>query len=130
MTETLRQAIETAFDDRQNLTAASASPALRQAVDDALGELDSGRLRIAEKTPAGWITHEWLKKAVLLSFRVNDNRLIDGGHAHYYDKVPLKFADCDEPQLKAAGVRVVPQAIVRRGAYIAPNVVLMPSYVN
>ncbi len=130
MTETLRRKLETAFDNRADITAATVTPDVRRAVEDALGELDSGRLRIAEKTADGWVTNEWLKKAVLLSFRVNDNRLIDAGHAHFYDKVPLKFADQDEAQLKAGGVRVVPPAIVRRGAYIAPNVVLMPSYVN
>ncbi|MET0291676.1 MAG: 2,3,4,5-tetrahydropyridine-2,6-dicarboxylate N-succinyltransferase [Steroidobacteraceae bacterium] len=130
MTETLRRTLETAFDNRADINASNATPEVRRAVEDAIGELDSGRLRIAEKTADGWVVNEWLKKAVLLSFRVNDNRLIDGGNAHYYDKVALKFADQDETQLKAGGVRVVPPATVRRGAYIAPNVVLMPSYVN
>jgi 2,3,4,5-tetrahydropyridine-2-carboxylate N-succinyltransferase len=103
---------------------------VRRAVEQAVSQLDSGELRIAERRGGDWHVNEWLKKAVLLYFRVNDNRLIDAGHTHYFDKVPLKFADQDEGQLKAGGVRVVPQAIVRHGAYVAPNVVLMPSYVN
>jgi 2,3,4,5-tetrahydropyridine-2-carboxylate N-succinyltransferase len=130
MTDTLRQSIESAFERRAEINPGNVDAALKRAIEDAIGALDSGRVRIAEKTDAGWTVNEWLKKAVLLYFRVNDNRLIEAGHTHYFDKVPLKFADQDEAQLRAGGVRVVPQAIVRRGAYVAPNVVLMPSYVN
>jgi 2,3,4,5-tetrahydropyridine-2-carboxylate N-succinyltransferase len=93
--------------------------------------LDSGRARVAEPRAAGgWVVHEWLKKAVLLSFRVRDNQLIDAGFTRFYDKVPLKYAASSEDELRAGGARIVPHALVRHGAYIAPNVVLMPSYVN
>ncbi|HEV7633074.1 MAG TPA: 2,3,4,5-tetrahydropyridine-2,6-dicarboxylate N-succinyltransferase [Steroidobacteraceae bacterium] len=130
MTETLTRAIEAAFDRRADITPANADAATRQAIEDCIGLLDSGKARVAEQTPAGWTVNEWLKKAVLLYFRVSENQVVDLGPVRYYDKVPLKFADQDAAQLRAGGVRVVPQATVRRGAYIAPNVVLMPSYVN
>ena len=130
MTDSLRRAVEAAWDRRADLSPGNADATTRGAIEDAIGALDSGRLRIAEKHGDDWAVHEWLKKAVLLYFRVNDNRLVDAGHTRYFDKVPLKFADQDEAQLRAAGVRVVPQAIVRRGAHVASNVVLMPSYVN
>jgi len=130
MTDTLRQTIEAAFERRAEITPATIERSLRQAVDDCVGLLDSGRARVAEKSSDNWVVNEWLKKAVLLYFRANDNQLMDGGAAHYYDKVPLKFADQSAAELKAGGVRVVPPAVARRGSYIAPNVVLMPSYVN
>jgi 2,3,4,5-tetrahydropyridine-2-carboxylate N-succinyltransferase len=130
MTETLTLAIEAAYDRRAELTPANADAATRRAIEDCIGLLDSGKARVAEQTPAGWTVNEWLKKAVLLYFRVSENQVVDLGPVRYYDKVPLKFADQDAAQLRAGGVRVVPQATVRRGAYIAPNVVLMPSYVN
>ncbi len=95
-----------------------------------IGGLDSGRLRVAEKAAGEWVTHQWIKKAVLLSFRLEDNRLIEGGEARYYDKVPSKFASSDAKTFAAGGYRVVPPAAARRGAFIARNVVLMPSYVN
>jgi 2,3,4,5-tetrahydropyridine-2-carboxylate N-succinyltransferase len=104
--------------------------ALRDAVDSAIDMLDRGEARVAERTSDGWHVHQWLKKAVLLSFRLKDNAVIDGGHSRFYDKVPLKYADYDQQRFAADGVRVVPDAIVRRGAYVAPDVVLMPSYVN
>ncbi len=109
------------FEDRANL---------RAAVDAAIGLLDSGAVRVAEKQATGWQVNQWLKKAVLLSFALSDNKVIDGGHSRFYDKVGLKYADYTSEQFKADGVRVVPDAIVRRGAYIAPDVVLMPSYTN
>jgi 2,3,4,5-tetrahydropyridine-2-carboxylate N-succinyltransferase len=101
-------------------------------VDQVLDGLDAGILRVAEKTAAGWITHEWLKKAVLLSFRLNDNAIMGEPSAPgaYWDKVPGKFTGWDAGRFKAAGFRAVPGAVARRGAYIAPNVVLMPSFVN
>jgi 2,3,4,5-tetrahydropyridine-2-carboxylate N-succinyltransferase len=107
---------------------------VREAVDAAIAELDAGRLRVAEKTGGGWVTHQWLKKAVLLSFRLADN-VVTGTAApdapfRFYDKVPTKFSQFDDAAFAQAGVRVVPPAVVRRGAYVAPNVVLMPSYVN
>jgi 2,3,4,5-tetrahydropyridine-2-carboxylate N-succinyltransferase len=92
--------------------------------------LDAGRARVAERVEGHWRVNDWLKKAVLLSFRTTDNRLLDGGYTRYYDKVEPKFAKWDEARLRASGVRVVPDAVVRRGSYVAPNVVLMPSFVN
>jgi 2,3,4,5-tetrahydropyridine-2,6-dicarboxylate N-succinyltransferase len=131
MTDTLQQTIEAAFERRADINPGNIDAATKAAVEDVIGQLDTGKLRIAQReSGGGWTVNEWLKKAVLLYFRTNENRLIDAGHTHYFDKVPLKFADQDEAQLRAGGVRVVPQAVVRRGAYIAPNVVLMPSYVN
>jgi 2,3,4,5-tetrahydropyridine-2-carboxylate N-succinyltransferase len=103
---------------------------LADAVESAIAMLDSGEARVAENTGSGWHVHQWLKKAVLLSFRLKDNALIEGGHSRFYDKVPLKYAHYDAAKFAADGVRVVPDAIVRRGAYVAPDVVLMPSYVN
>ena len=109
------------FDDPEQLQAA---------VNTAIELLDSGEARVAEKRGADWHVNQWLKKAVLLSFALNDNRVIDGGHSRFYDKVPMKYADYSADQFAADGVRVVPDAIVRRGAYVAPDVVLMPSYTN
>lgn len=103
---------------------------LRAAVNASIDLLDSGELRVAEKRGDEWHVNQWLKKAVLLSFALNDNRIIDGGHSRFYDKVPMKYADYSAEQFAADGVRVVPDAIVRRGAHIAPDVVLMPSYTN
>jgi 2,3,4,5-tetrahydropyridine-2-carboxylate N-succinyltransferase len=130
MTDSLRQIIEAAFEKRAELNPSTIDRPLRQALDDAIGMLDTGQARVAEKHGESWQVNEWLKKAVLLSFRANDNQAIESGALRYYDKVPLKFADQSAPQLRAGGVRVVPPAVARRGAYIAPNVVLMPSYVN
>ncbi|HTW74243.1 MAG TPA: 2,3,4,5-tetrahydropyridine-2,6-dicarboxylate N-succinyltransferase [Steroidobacteraceae bacterium] len=129
-TAALQGLIEAAFERRQTLTSGNVDPATRAAVDAAITALDGGRLRVAEKLEGHWQVHAWLKKAVLLYFRINDNRLIDAGYARFYDKVPLKFADTDAAQFAAGGVRVVPHALVRRGAYVAPNAVLMPCYVN
>jgi len=107
-----------------------ATPALREAVGEALARLDSGDARVAEPSDDGWTVNEWLKMAVLLSFRLRDNRVVEGGASNFYDKVPLKFADWGEDDFRAAGVRVVPDARVRYGAHVAKDVVLMPSYVN
>ena len=103
---------------------------LAAAVDTAIEMLDSGAARVAEMIGGAWHVHQWLKKAVLLSFRLTDNRVVDAGYSRFYDKVPLKYADYTAERFAADGVRVVPDAIVRRGAYVAPDVVLMPSYVN
>ncbi len=104
----------------------------KRLVDQVLSALDAGALRVAEKTVDGWITHQWLKKAALLSFRLNENEVMGGGFAPgpYWDKVPNKFGHWGEAEFKAAGFRAVPGCVVRRGAYVAPNVVLMPSFVN
>ncbi len=125
-----RQTIERAWEERAGLNAANAPAALRDAVERVIAGLDAGRLRVAEKSNGAWITHQWLKKAVLLSFRLEDNRLLPGASTNYYDKVAGKFANYDAAAFAAGGYRVVPPAMARRGAFIARNVVLMPSYVN
>jgi 2,3,4,5-tetrahydropyridine-2-carboxylate N-succinyltransferase len=126
----LRTVIEAAWENRATLTPASAKAEIREAVDETIAQLDSGALRVAEKAANGWVTHEWVKKAVLLSFRLQDNEVLADGYSRYYDKVPSKFADYGPGDFQSAGFRVVPPAAVRRGAYIAKNVVLMPSFVN
>jgi 2,3,4,5-tetrahydropyridine-2-carboxylate N-succinyltransferase len=126
----LQSIIEHAFEARAGLSPRSADARLREAVDAVLGHLDCGKLRVADKDSGAWRVHEWLKKAVLLSFRINDNVPMHAGSLNFYDKVPLKFSGWSAAQFAAAGVRVVPPATVRRGAYVAPNAVLMPSYVN
>jgi 2,3,4,5-tetrahydropyridine-2-carboxylate N-succinyltransferase len=125
--------IEQAWLERASLTPSCAPAPVREAVDTALAELDSGRLRVAEKIDGAWVVHQWLKKAVLLSFRLRDNVVMGGGEhdpLRFYDKVDCKFSRFDADQFRASGVRVVPPAVARRGAYIARNVVLMPSFVN
>jgi 2,3,4,5-tetrahydropyridine-2-carboxylate N-succinyltransferase len=126
----LQSVIETAFENRAAITPANTDPRLRDAVNEVLAGLDAGKLRVAEKIGAEWITHQWIKKAVLLSFRIEDNTVVRDGYTNYYDKVPAKFAAYGAQDFKAGGFRVVPPAAVRRGAFIARNVVLMPSYVN
>jgi 2,3,4,5-tetrahydropyridine-2-carboxylate N-succinyltransferase len=124
----LEQTIEQAFDNRAQGFDDRAQVA--KAVQEAIGLLDSGKARVAEKKDGDWQVNQWLKKAVLLSFGLADNKVIESGHSRFYDKVPMKYADYTEEQFRADGVRVVPDAIVRQGAYVAPDVVLMPSYVN
>jgi 2,3,4,5-tetrahydropyridine-2-carboxylate N-succinyltransferase len=126
----LQATIEAAFEARANITAQTASADIRTAVETALGLLDSGELRVAEKLAGTWRVNEWLKKAVLLSFRIADNAAVRAGALNFYDKVPLKYDGWEAARFAAAGVRVVPPATVRRGAFVASNVVLMPSYVN
>jgi 2,3,4,5-tetrahydropyridine-2,6-dicarboxylate N-succinyltransferase len=126
----LRAVIDAAFERRAELNAHNLPAELDAALEECLELLDSGAARVAEPHRQGWVVNQWLKKAVLLSFRVRDNRVFDGGFTRFYDKVPLKYAAATEAQLRSAGARIVPHAVVRRGAYIAPNVVLMPSYVN
>ena len=133
MTEltTLKSTIDSAFDDRANIGAATTG-AVRDAVEKALTLLDRGEARVAEKTADGWIVHQWLKKAVLLSFRLNSMSLVAGGPggATWWDKVPSKFAGWAAADFERGGFRAVPGAIVRHSAFIAPGVVLMPSFVN
>ena len=126
----LRDTIERAWEERASLVPGSAPARVGEAVDRVLGELDQGRLRVAEKVSGGWTTHQWIKKAVLLSFRLEGNRPIHAGSLQFYDKVPTKFERYDREQFERGGFRVVPPAVARRGAYVAKNVVLMPSYVN
>ena len=129
--EDLKTLIENAFEERASLTPQSAPRILKDAVDTTLQLLDAGTLRVAEpRGDGGWQVNEWLKKAVLLSFRIVPNTTSGAGDLHFYDKVPLKFSGWDASHFAAAGIRVVPPATARRGAYIAPNVILMPSYVN
>lgn len=127
---TLQTIIEQAFEQRQTLSVANASSELRAAVDDALSCLDRGQYRVAEQINGEWVVNQWLKKAVLLSFKLYPNQIIDAGFCQFYDKVPLKYQHYSEEQFQQSGVRVVPHAMVRRGAFIAKNTVLMPSYVN
>lgn len=122
-----RQLIDDAFDHGVDTVDRKA---LVKAVDGAIDSLDSGQKRVAEPAGDGWQVNQWLKKAVLLSFRLRDNVTIEGGHSRFYDKVPLKYAHYGEAEFARDAVRVVPDAIVRKGAYVAPDVVLMPSYVN
>src|SRR5438132_8806099 len=126
----LQPVIEGAFERRAEITPTSAIAAVRDAVEKVLAELDAGRLRVAEKRDGEWITHQWIKKAVLLSFRLRDNEIMQGGFTHYFDKVDSKFARYSQEDFAAGGYRVVPPAAVRHGAFIAKNAILMPSYVN
>jgi 2,3,4,5-tetrahydropyridine-2,6-dicarboxylate N-succinyltransferase len=126
----LRATVEAAFERRAELSPKNLTPALAAALEECLALLDSGQARVAEPRDGGWVVNEWLKKAVLLYFRTHDNRAIDGGFTRFFDKVPLKYAHATEAELRAGGARIVPHAVVRRGAYIAPDAVLMPSYVN
>jgi 2,3,4,5-tetrahydropyridine-2-carboxylate N-succinyltransferase len=125
-----RQRIEAAWEERQKLGPATFDPEARAAVERCIDALDRGTLRVAEPTASGWVTNEWLKKAVLLYFRAQDNEVIDAGFTRFYDKVPLKYAGADAAALRAQGARIVPSAVVRRGAFVAPGAVLMPSFVN
>jgi 2,3,4,5-tetrahydropyridine-2-carboxylate N-succinyltransferase len=127
---TLKDVIERAWERRTELSPGKADAALRDAVEQCLAGLDAGTLRVAEQRDGAWVVNQWLKQAVLLSFRLNDNRVVDAGYTKFFDKVPQKFASYDLEQFKRGGARVVPDAVVRRGAYIAPDVVLMPSFVN
>jgi len=126
----IEQIIDRAWENRAQLTPSSADAALRAAVGAVLARLDHGELRVAQKIDGRWHTHQWIKKAVLLSFRLQDNAVMEGGATRYFDKVPTKFAKYSADDFAAGGFRVVPPATARHGAYVARNVVLMPSYVN
>ena len=128
--QTLQTAIETAWDNRDAISPTSVTDDVASSINQALDLLDSGEMRVAEPKGDEWIVNQWLKKAVLLSFRIRDNQVISGGDHQYFDKVPLKYAGFTPADFQQAGVRVVPPATVRRGCYIANDVVLMPSYVN
>ena len=129
-TQHLQQRIEAAYERRSELSSSNVDPETRDAITQAVNALDRGECRVAEKIDGRWQVHSWLKKAVLLYFRTHDNVVIDAGYARFYDRVPLKFAATDAAQFEAGGVRVVPHALVRYGAYVAPNTILMPSYIN
>lgn len=126
----LQTIIETAFDNRMNITPATVTTEVKNAVLDALEALNNGSARVAEKVAGEWVVHQWLKKAVLLSFRIWDNEIIDGAESKFFDKVPLKYSDYTQEQFEKDGVRVVPPAAVRTGSFVGKNVVVMPSYIN
>ena len=124
------QIIEQAFEQRADLSPSSVSTETRNAILDAIEMLDSGAARVAEKKDGHWVVNQWLKKAVLLYFRIEDNAVVAGSYTNYYDKVPLKLSSYNDARFQTDGFRVVPPATVRKGAYVGPNVVMMPSYVN
>lgn len=130
MSQDLQNVIDLAWESRATLNAIN-SPEVREAVEQVIGELNAGRLRVAERQGVGqWTVNQWVKKAVLLSFRLNDNRVMRAGDLSFFDKVPTKFTHVSEDAMRETGIRVVPPAVARRGSYLARNVVLMPSYVN
>jgi 2,3,4,5-tetrahydropyridine-2,6-dicarboxylate N-succinyltransferase len=131
MTQALQATLDAAWEDRANFSPKSAPPEIVAAVEHVIAELNGGRLRVATRDGVGqWTTHQWIKKAVLLSFRLKDNAIMRAGDLGFFDKVPTKFSHLDEAALRASGVRVVPPAVARRGSYLAKGVILMPSYVN
>ena len=131
MSQQLQSIIDNAWENRAQLSPASAPKEVVEAVDHVIAELNAGRLRVATREAVGqWTTHQWLKKAVLLSFRLKDNQVVKAGELGFYDKVQTKFSHLSEAEMKESGVRVVPPAVARRGSYIAKGAILMPSYVN
>lgn len=126
----LQQIIEQAFEDRAQYSPSTMPSEIKDAINQVLASLDNGSLRVAEKKDGEWIVNQWAKKAVLLSFRMNDNQQMPSGALQFYDKVPTKFADWTDEQFLQSGIRVVPPAVARKGSFIAKNVILMPSYVN
>ena len=126
----LKDIIESSFEHRAEVTPRDVKPALRDAINETIDLLDRGLLRIAEKTDAGWQVNQWAKMAVLLYFRIHENLVIEDSHTRYFDKIPLKYEEHDIDDFHRDGTRVVPDAIVRKGAFIGSNTVLMPSYVN
>jgi 2,3,4,5-tetrahydropyridine-2-carboxylate N-succinyltransferase len=130
MTEDLKNTIDLAWESRASLTPQN-SPEIREAVESVIADLNKGRIRVAERQGVGqWSVNQWIKKAVLLSFRLHDNQVMHAGELAFFDKVQTKFAHLSDEEMRATGVRVVPPAVARRGAFVAKNVVLMPSYVN
>ena len=125
-----QQLIDAAWERRTEFSPSAAPADVKNAVAETIGQLDSGAIRVAEKINGEWVTHQWIKKAVLLSFRLKDNEIMPGGSTHYFDKVDSKFANYTAQDFQKGGYRVVPPAIARKGAFIAKNAVLMPSYVN
>ena len=130
MSDQAKGVIEAAFKKRADITPSNADSDVRRAVEETLNQVDAGKLRVAEKLSGDWAVNEWIKKAVLLSFRMNENKIIDAGYTKYYDKVTPKFSQMSDSEIKQTGIRIVPNSMARHGAYIAPDVVLMPSYVN
>ena len=129
-THVLESLIDAAFERRADISPPSASSELLSALDQTLRDLEAGHLRVAEKIDGSWVTHQWIKKAVLLYFRTHENRVMAGGSTSYFDKVPLRFDGYNDEHFRAGGFRVVPPAVARVGAFIGRNAILMPSYVN
>ena len=131
MSQQLQQVIDAAWENRANISPKSAPKEVIDAVEHVIGELNIGKLRVATRQGVGqWTVHQWIKKAVLLSFRLKDNAVIKAGDLGFYDKVQTKFANLSPEEMAATGVRVVPPAVARRGSYVAKGAILMPSYVN
>ncbi|WCM90452.1 2,3,4,5-tetrahydropyridine-2,6-dicarboxylate N-succinyltransferase [Acidovorax sp. NCPPB 3576] len=131
MTQQLQTLIDNAWDNRASLSPAAAPKEVKDAVEHVIAELNNGKLRVATREGVGqWTVHQWIKKAVLLSFRLKDNEIMKAGELGFYDKVPTKFGHLSAQEMAATGVRVVPPAVARRGSYIAKGAILMPSYVN
>jgi 2,3,4,5-tetrahydropyridine-2-carboxylate N-succinyltransferase len=131
MTQQLQQIIDAAWEDRANISVSAAPAEVRDAVEHVITELNNGKLRVATREGVGqWTVHQWVKKAVLLSFRLKDNEQMQAGSLGFYDKVPTKFSHLSANELKESGVRIVPPAVARRGSFIAKGAILMPSYVN
>jgi len=126
----LADIIATGWERRAEIGPGRVDAKLKDAIERVIADLDAGAIRVAEKRDGTWTVNQWAKQAVLLSFRINENRVIEGGYTRYFDKVPPKYADYDAERFKQSGTRVVPDAVVRRGAFVAPDVVLMPSFVN
>lgn len=126
----LQTIIEQYFENRQTLTAENAPAELHAAINEVITGLDNGKFRVAEPRHGDWVVHQWLKKAVLLSFKLSPNQVMDAGFSQFYDKIPLKYTHTSKDEFNQMGVRVVPHAMVRRGAFIGKNTILMPSYVN
>jgi 2,3,4,5-tetrahydropyridine-2-carboxylate N-succinyltransferase len=131
MTQQLQTILDSAWENRANITAVTAPKELTDAVEHVISQLNNGQLRVATRESVGvWTTHQWIKKAVLLSFRLKDNEVVRAGELGFYDKVPTKFANMTESGMQATGVRVVPPAVARRGSFLGKGVILMPSFVN
>lgn len=126
----MKEVIKQAFKHRSDITPATVDTTLKEAISETLQMLDSGRLRVAEQVDGNWIVHQWLKKAILLSFHIQDNQVMKGAQTNYYDKVGAKFYDYNSRDFHESGIRVVPPAMVKKGVYIAPGVTLMPSFCN
>jgi len=122
--------VATGWERRAELGPGRVDAKLKDAIERVIADLDAGAIRVAEKRDGAWTVNQWVKQAVLLSFRINENRVIEGGYTRYFDKVPSKYAEFDAERFRQSGTRVVPDAVVRRGAFVAPDVVLMPSFVN
>jgi 2,3,4,5-tetrahydropyridine-2-carboxylate N-succinyltransferase len=130
MTHVLESLIDEAFERRAEITSGKVPAELSNALEQIVDGLNTGTFRVAEKIDGTWVTHQWLKKAVLLFFRVHDNRVIDGGETRYFDKVTMRFTGYTDAQFRQAGIRIVPPAVARTGSYLGKNVIMMPSYVN